>query len=222
MTVKIKELVDFFSEADDNLEKEFQQKAILQKYKEGTYLSLEGDKSSHFPIVKSGLVRVFKPGPKGQEITLYRIEPGQSCILTISSLLSKSVFPAVAVVEKDCEVILIPENTLKEWISKYKLWHEYILDYLSKVIFNILDILENISFKKTDSRILEYLIAKVHKDGNTITSTHQKIALDLGTAREVISRKLKILENQNLVKLSRGKIHILDINRLQNQLNLLQ
>ena len=153
---ELNKLVDFFANAGEKLVSDFRKNAIIQNFKKGTYLSMEGDSCNYFPIVKSGLIRVFKLGPKGQEMTLYRIEPGQSCILTISCLLSDHEFPALAVVEEDCEVVLIQENVLKEWLNKYNEWNQYIFNYLSKVLFNVLKILENISFKKTDTRILEY------------------------------------------------------------------
>lgn len=220
--INLNKLVDFFADADSKLIDEFSQKAVTQSFKKGTYLTMEGDSCGYFPIVKSGLVRVFKLGPRGQEMTLYRIEAGQSCILTISCLLSNHTFPALAVVEEDCDVVLIQERTMKEWMNKYELWSRYIFDYLSKVLLNVLEILENISFKRTDTRIIEYLISNSHQHGNTLKTTHQQIALDIGTAREVVSRALKNLERQNLIKLSRGKIILLDIPNLQNELTLLQ
>ncbi len=222
MDVSLDKLVDFFAEADNKLIEEFSQKAVMQSFKKDTYLSMEGDSCKYFPIVKSGLIRVFKLGPRGQEITLYRIERGQSCILTISCLLAKHSFPALAVVEEDCEVILIPENILRDWMSRFSLWNQYIFDYLSKVLLNVLKILENISFKRTDTRIIEYLLTLSHQHGNTLNVTHQKIALDIGTAREVVSRALKNFENQKLIKLSRGKINILDMKKLESELALLQ
>ena len=222
MDLNLSKLVVFFAEADNKLLDEFKQKAVMQAFKKGTYLSMEGDACKYFPIVKSGVIRVFKLGPRGQEMTLYRIEPGQSCILTISCLLSNHKFPALAVVEENCEVVLIPDNILKDWMNRFALWNQYIFDYLSKVLLNVLKILENISFKRTDTRIIEYLIAQSHQHGNTLNITHQKIALDIGTAREVVSRALKTFENQKLIELSRGKISILDLNGLESELVLLQ
>lgn len=220
--IELNQLVPFFSEADENIISDFRKNAVLQNFKKGTYLSMEGDSCEYFPIVKSGLIRVFKLGSRGQEVTLYRIEPGQSCILTISCLLSNHKFPAVAVVEEDCEIVLIQEKILKEWMNKHKKWNEYIFDYLSKVLFNVLKILENISFKRTDLRILEYLTSSAMQSNNIIKVTHQKIALEIGTAREVVSRFLKQLERQKLINLQRGKIIILDFAKLQQELTLLQ
>ncbi len=91
-------------------------------------------------------------------MTLYRIEPGESCVLTMSCLLGKNTFPAIAVVENDCEVFLIPSDKLRNWILKYPKWNEYIFNYLSNVLVNVIGLLEDITFKRMDSRILEYLV----------------------------------------------------------------
>ncbi len=219
---KLGDLVEFFLNADEKLETSFKQNAIMQSFPKGTYISMEGDSCKFFPIVKSGLIRVFKLGPRGQEMTLYRIEPGQSCILTISCLLSNHDFPAIAMVEEDCEVVLIEERTMKEWMSKYSIWSNYIFDYLSQVLLNVLKVLENVSFKNTDIRILEYLITASAQQGDSIITTHQQIALEIGTAREVVSRSLKSLERQNLVRLSRGKINVPNLKKLQKELTLLK
>jgi CRP/FNR family transcriptional regulator len=218
----LRNLVSFFSNADEKLVTDFQKQAVVQSFTKGTFLSMEGDACQYFPIVKSGLIRVYKLGPKGQEMTLYRIEPGQSCILTISCLLSNHNFPALAVVEEDCEVVLIQEKILREWLSKYNQWNQYIFDYLSQVLMNVLKILENISFKRTDTRIIEYLLSAVINLGYEIKTTHQKLALDIGTAREVVSRSLKNLEKQNMIELQRGKIIVKDLDKLKKELTLLQ
>lgn len=220
--INLSELVTFFSDADKKLIDDFNNNAVVQSFGKGTYLSMEGDACQYFPIVKSGLVRVYKLGPRGQEMTLYRIEPGQSCILTISCLLSNHNFPALAVVEEDCEVVLIHENILKDWLARYNKWNQYIFDYLSQVLMNVLKILENISFKRTDTRIIEYLLSAVIDLGSEIKVTHQKIAMDIGTAREVVSRSLKNLENQKMIELQRGKIIIKDLEKLKKELTLLQ
>lgn len=222
LEIDLRKLVSFFSNAEDKLVDDFRENAVLQKFNKGTYLSMEGDACQYFPIVKSGLIRVYKLGPRGQEMTLYRIEPGQSCILTISCLLSNHSFPALAVVEENCEVILVQEKILKDWLEKYNKWNQYIFDYLSQVLMNVLKILENISFKRTDTRIIEYLLSAVINYGAEIKVTHQKIALDIGTAREVVSRSLKHLENQNMIELQRGKIIVKNIDKLKKELTLLQ
>ena len=183
MEYKLGEIVPFFRDADSNIEDEFKQYAMVQKFSQGAFLSLEGDSCNYFPIVKSGIVRVYKIGRTGQEMTLYRIKRGESCILTISFLLSKNPFPAVAIAEKDCEMILIPANVIPDWISKFPLWNNYVFDYLSKVLINVISMLEDITFKRVDIRIAEYLTKSFLAKGKiikaTLSSRNCRITLEL-------------------------------------------
>lgn len=222
MEAKLSELIPFFNGADSKIEDEFRQHAISQKFPRGTFLSMEGDSCNFFPIIKSGLIRVYKISSIGQEMTLYRIEPRESCVLTISCLLSNNRFPAVAYVESDCEVILIPARVITDWVNKFSLWNEYIFDYLSRVLLKVITLLENITFKRVDIRIAEYLLKCFHSKGNPIKVTHQEIAADLGTAREVVSRILKDFELQKLLTLKRGEIIIEDYVSLKEKLTYIQ
>lgn len=222
MVAELSKIVPFFSNASEAINLEFAKNCMTQSFRKGTVLSMEGDSVTYFPIIKSGLIRVYKVGSSGQEITLYRINPGESCILTISCLLAQNNFPAIAVVEKDSEVLLITSAKLREWIRKYDIWAEYIYNYLSKVLMNVLKIIDNISFKKMDVRIIEYLIESSTEKGKTLKVTHQQIAYDIGTAREVVSRTLKDLESKNNISQSRGKIIINNISELQKKLVYLQ
>lgn len=222
MVLELSKIVPFFSSASEEINSEFAKNCMAQSFKKGVVLSMEGDSVTYFPILKSGTIRVYKVGSSGQEITLYRINPGESCILTISCLLAKNNFPAIAAVEKDSEVLLITATKLREWIKKYDVWAEYIYNYLSKVLMNVLKIIENISFKKMDVRIIEYLIENFKKKGKILQLTHQQIAHDIGTAREVVSRTLKDLEAQKNISQSRGKIIIENPKELGKKLIYLQ
>lgn len=222
MVLELSKIIPFFSSASEEINSEFAKNCMEQSFKKGVVLSMEGDSVTYFPILKSGTIRVYKVGSSGQEITLYRINPGESCILTISCLLAKNNFPAIAAVEKDSEVLLITAATLREWIKKYDVWAEYIYNYLSKVLMNVLKIIENISFKKMDVRIIEYLIENFKKKGKILQLTHQQIAHDIGTAREVVSRTLKDLEAQKNISQSRGKIIIENPKELGKKLIYLQ
>lgn len=222
MSHHLKDIIPFFISVNEKIERDFSEIAVAQYFRKGTFISMEGDSCNYFPIIKSGIIRVYKVGNKGQEITLYRINSGESCILTISCLLAQNKFPAIAVVEEDSEVLLVPAATLREWIRKYEIWAEYIYNYLSEVLMNVLEIIENISFKKIDVRIIEFLINYSLKHSKTIKLTHQQIAYDIGTAREVVSRTLKELELQNIISQTRGKIVVNDISKLQKKIAYLQ
>lgn len=216
------EIVPHFENAPESLIEDFKRQRISKVFKKGTSITLEGDQCIYFPIVKSGVVRVYMLGNNGQEITLYRIEPGESCILTISCLLSNKNFPAYTYVEKDSEILLVANNVLKEWVSKYDSWAQYIYNYLSSVLINVLNLIDDLTFKRTDTRIYEYLIENYVKHGKVIKTTHKEIAYDLGTAREVVSRILKELESEILITIHRGEIVVKDIDAIKRRVKYLQ
>ncbi len=111
-----------------------------------------------FANCKKWSVRVYKLSPNGQEMTLYRIKSGESCILTISCLLTNKAFPAIAFTESDSEVILIDSANVKNWINKHNIWREFIFNYMSNIIFKVLSLLESSTFNRTESRIIDFLL----------------------------------------------------------------
>ena len=178
---------------------------------------MEGEECNYLPIVKSGIVRVYKLSPNGNEITLYRINKGESCILTISCLLTNKRFPAIAFTESETEVLLVNANNVKNWINKYEIWRKFIFNYMSNIIFKVLTLLESSTFNRTEARLIDFLIQKSLEQGMIIKFTHQKIASEIGTSREVVSRILKELEDNKFLKLSRGSIQVLRIESLKNR-----
>ena len=216
------EVLPFFENAEETLLKDFQKNHIIRYFNKGQFLTMEGDSCMYFPIVKSGIVRVYKLGENGQEFTLYRINSGESCILTISCILSNDHFPALAFIEEKCEVILIPSDIFNSWIDKYKLWNDYVFSYMSSILNKVISVVESLVFTRTDLRIADFLFRNSLKVGKELNITHQSIANELGTAREVVSRILKNLEKEKILELSRGKITIIDLAKLRTKVKLLQ
>lgn len=165
----------------------------------------EGDECTSLALILRGSVRVFKIGETGREITLYHINPGESCILTASCLMSEVNFPAFAKTETEVEAIVIPAFIFKHWIKSYPFWQEYVFNLLSRRLGAIISVVEEVAFRRVDSRIAAYLLS-----GNKaiIQKTHFEIATEVGTSREVVSRILKDFENRNIVSLSRGIVTI--------------
>ena len=216
------EILPFFKNADDELINSFQKNHVTKTFTKGQFLTMEGDSCGYFPIVKSGIVRVYKLGENGQEFNLYRINPGESCILTISCILSNNQFPALAYIEEKCEVILVPSDTFNGWIGKYKLWNDYVFSYMSSILNKVISVVESLVFTRTDLRIADFLFKNSLKVGKELNITHQSIANELGTAREVVSRILKNLEKEKILEISRRKITIIDLAKLRTKIKLLQ
>jgi CRP/FNR family transcriptional regulator len=176
----------------------------------GEMVFLEGDTCGFFALILSGTIRIYKTGESGREITLYRFGAGESCILTASCILSSTRFPAAAAVEEDVQAVLIPKELLHEFVKNYEGWRTYFFDVLASRLSEVMETVEEVAFRKMDERILAYL--RANSINGIVESTHQHIAADLGTSREVVSRILKDFEKHGLVKINRGKITILGNN----------
>jgi len=200
--------------ADPKLIRDFQQAAFFAKIPTGRDVFLEGDQVDAIAFLISGVVRVYKIGVTGREITLYRFGNGQSCILTANAILSQKTFPAVATVEKDAEAVMIPADIFRDWIQRYGLWREFVFDLLSQRLVSVMEIVDEVAFQRMDVRVISFLVNHARLT-NPIQITHQEIAAELGSSREVISRLLEDLVQRGLVRSSRGEIEVLDVEGLQ-------
>ena len=201
--------------ADPQLIRDFQMSAYLAKIPVGHDVFLEGDRVEAIALLISGVVRVYKIGETGREITLYRFGNGQSCILTANAILSQKTFPAVATIEEDAEAVMIPAETFRTWVGKYDLWREFVFDLLSQRLSKVMSIVDEVVFRRMDARVASLLLTRslVH---NPMRVTHQEIASELGSSREVISRLLEDLSARGFVRVGRGEIEILDSDGLRS------
>jgi CRP/FNR family transcriptional regulator len=174
----------------------------------------QGTQCSHLALVITGSARVYKLAENGREITLYRIGPGESCILTASCIMNGEPFPANAVSEEPIEALLINTADVIRWTDKTSAWRNYLFNLISSRLSEVIGVVEEIAFRRVDHRLADYLIQLSKHNGTRIESTHQTIASDLGTSREVVSRILKDLEQQQMITTARGVINICDSQRL--------
>ena len=179
------------------------------------FISIEGDVCNHLPLIISGSARVYKIGANGREITLYRLDRGDSCIMTASCIISQKVFPAFAIAETEVEAFVIPANNLRAWVKYNPIWQEYIFGILAQRLTNVIEIVEEVAFGRLDYRIASYLVNNSDNKLKTLRITHEAIAQELGSSREVISRILKTFEKQELLSLSRGKIELRNWSQLE-------
>ncbi|MGZ9222694.1 MAG: Crp/Fnr family transcriptional regulator [Anaerolineales bacterium] len=206
---RISHALPILQQADAQLVREFQQSAFLARIPAGHDVFLEGDQVEAIALLISGVVRVYKIGETGREITLYRFGNGQSCILTANAILSQKTFPAIATVEKEAEAVMIPAAIFRAWVVSYDLWREFVFDLLSQRLSSVMAIVDEIAFRRMDARVASLLLTRVQLQ-NPLRITHQKIAAELGSSREVISRLLEDFSERGLIRSGRGEIEVLD------------
>ena len=202
-----------FAKAGPDVQAELFEHAALVQIPAQQFICLEGNKCSGIPLVLEGRARVYKLSESGREITLYRVEPGDSCILTASCIMSDIELPAFVATETDVEAIVILPAVLRRWVNQYEVWSEFLWTMLASRFAEVISLVEEVAFQRVDKRTADYLVHAADADG-IIKKTHQDIAADIGTSREVISRILKEFEHGGLVTLSRGEIHADDLKEL--------
>ena len=179
-----------------------------------------GQTCSHLALVLSGSARVYQLAASGREITLYRVSTGECCILTASCIMSEESFPAIAVCEQDLQAVVVPAALVEPWMCEFPAWRRFVWTLLAGRLSGVLCLLEEVTFQRMDQRLMQFLLGAVEQQGLQLTLTHQAIADDLGTSREVVSRILKDLEQRGLLGLARGQIHIHKQDALAQQLAL--
>lgn len=202
--------------ADQGFLKEFQRSAFLARIPAGRDVFLEGDLVEAIALLISGVVRVYKIGETGREITLYRFGNGSSCILTANAILSQKTFPAIATVEQDAEAVMIPADSFREWVRRYDLWRDFVFDLLSQRLSTVMAVIDEVVFQRMDRRVAALLLQR-GKTENPIHITHQEIASELGSSREVISRLLEDFIDQGSIRSGRGVVEILDRGSLESR-----
>lgn len=213
---RIFQSMPFLKNADSGFVKEFQKSAFLAQIPAGHDVFLEGDRVEATALLISGVVRVYKIGETGREITLYRFGNGSSCILTANAILSQNTFPAIATVEQDAEAVMIPADVFRDWVKRHDLWRDFVFDLLSQRLSTVMAVVDEVVFHRMDRRVANLLL-KRGKEENPIHITHQEIASDLGSSREVISRLLEDFISEGSVRSGRGIIEVLDFEVLQDR-----
>lgn len=193
------------------LKKELVEISSIHKFSAGTVILKQGAYIKVIPLVISGLAKVFKEeAVNGNEVLLYYIQPGESCIMSVTTLIRNRASQVKAVIEEDSEVVIIPADKALQIAKSYPKWNEFIYDLFNLKFEELLNVIEILTFSNKEKRLIEYLKKESQlKETPILHTTHQQIAYDLGSSREVISRLLKKLEHQNVVRLYQGIVELL-------------
>lgn len=206
----------FISSINQSDEELLKKVSLWQAVKKDNLLTTEGDGCTYFSFLLSGTIRVYKLGESGREITLYRLFEGDSCILTASCILSNSNFPAISVAETDIEVVSIPSSLFRDWINKYDSWRHFIFELIAQRLAEIISVVDEIAFRHIDTRTADRILQLYEKRGNPVKITHQQLASDIGSSREVITRILKDFEEKGDISTSRGAITVVNAQSLKS------
>jgi CRP/FNR family transcriptional regulator len=189
------------------LEEELRANSQLKTLPAETVMMQSNSYIRSIPVVLSGSMRVMREDEDGREILLYYIKPGESCIMSFLAGIHEDTSKVKLVVEEDSEVLMLPIAKASEWIKVYPEWADFIFKLYHRRFEELLDVINAVAFQKLDDRIVTLLKRKASVYGsNEFSITHQQLAEELGTTREVISRLLKQMEKQELITLSRNKI----------------
>jgi len=186
------------------------QYGVVRHYKAGEMILDENSHIRAIPIVISGTLKVMRTEEDGREILLYYIKAGESCIMSFLGGLHDETSKVRAEVEEDAEILFLPVEKVSLFIREYPEWLDYIFRLYHKRFEELLEIVNAIAFRKVDERLLDLLQKKKLVSGsNTLQVTHEQLANELGTARVVVSRLLKQLEERGQLQLGRNKITLM-------------
>ncbi len=182
----------------------------------GTVGYREGDHCGVYVLRLAGQSRVYKMSASGREILLYRVNAGETCVITTTCLLGNSDYPASTIVEEAIRDVIVPAAVFNQLMIDSKVFRTFVMTNYGALISDLIVLLDEVAFHSLDARL-----AKVLLDANSlhIARTHQQLADELGTAREVVSRQLKRFEQKNWVELGRGDIAVNDRVALQKLVN---
>lgn len=184
------------------------------RLRRGAAVFRPGDAPLHWLLVLSGRVRVSLVAETGREIVLYRVGPGESCVLTTSNLLAGTLQTAEAVVEEDAEAALLEAATFKRLLGESAGFRDGALAAYAGRMAELVQVLEDTVFHGLPQRLARAILARAGDGGDVARATHQDLAAELGTAREVITRTLNGFSRDGLVALARGEIVVRDRTRL--------
>lgn len=189
-------------------------KSAVVTVREGSVIFGPGKSPENLLLLLEGRVRVQQVSEAGREIVLYRVEAGQSCVLTTACLLAHEGYSAEGIAETDVRAVAIPRTVFDDLIAQSVTFRTFIFTAYSKRITDLFQIIEDIAFQRVDIRLAQKLLDLERGTGH-IKATHQQLAAELGTAREVISRQLGEFQRRGWIRQSRGSVELVEPDGLE-------
>ena len=203
----IKKIFPSFS---TELVKDVDANASIQSFKAGDIIMRTGQYIKNTVLVISGKIKVYREDENGGEFFMYYLQPGQACAISMICATKNEKSQIMAKVVEDVELIMVPLPLMDKWMMEHRSWYEYVIGSYRARFEEVLEVIDNIAFRAMDERLEFYLKRHAAVCGcNELKLSHQEIATELNTSREVISRLLKKMEQRGLVTLYRNNIEIL-------------
>lgn len=197
---------------EDELLEEINRIGTFKEVPEGFEIIKPGSYIKFMPLIINGAIKVLRGDLDGDELLLYFLERGDTCAMTLSCCMGDHKSEIRAIAEIDTKLVMIPVKKMEEWTTKYRSWRNFVFDSYHKRLIEVIETIDSIAFLKMDDRLLKYLRDKIKiNQSKIINSTHQQIAYDLHTSRVVISRLLKKLEKDGIVRLNRNNLEVIQI-----------
>jgi CRP/FNR family transcriptional regulator len=215
MTTNWQDAFPQLAELNDNVINALMDNAMIVNLPKDATAFHQGGECGSYLLVLDGDVKVLTRSENGREIVLYRLSRGDSCILTTSCLFGKNTYPAEGIAETDVTAIAIPAPVFQHAVQNSDMFRAFVFESFSSHLSSLITLVEEVAFGKLDIRLARHLL-KLAQDKSSLDATHQQLATELGSAREVISRQLKDFESRGWIKLHRGNIEFLEKQALEN------
>lgn len=204
----MKEFITQYNFLEKELQQEILKVGVPKTFHTNETLIREGQFITSFPLVLKGLIRISRNNDEGNELLLYYLKANEVCAMALTCCMANLTSNVKAIAEEETEVILIPVALLDTWMVKYVTWKQFVMQTFQSRFRELINTVDSIAFLKLDERLVKYFIDRHQQSGaTTFNGTHQDLALQLNTSREVISRLLKKLEKQGKIELSRNFIN---------------
>lgn len=214
----IMSMYPFLDTLDDEAKSIVKSSLIIKRFDTDYTLMQEGASCLGFSLIANGSIRVYKISNKGREVTLYKLSSGDTCYLSMSCMLSNKSYPAYAQVIEPATVVFIPSNVFSKYIYNTLEFQKYLFTNLYTKFNDVINVLEEVAFESIDTRVAKYLlsISKNSNNSKFLYLTQEKIAQEVGTSREVVSRMITDFKNKEILTSQRGKITILNFEKLNS------
>ncbi len=190
----------------DLIEKE----AVQRSFNAGDIIMRTGQYIKSTVLVLEGRIKIYRENQDGGEFLMYYLQPGQACAVSMICAIQSGTSEIMAMAEEDSEVLMIPVHLMDDMMNQYKSWYQFVIQTYRGRFDELLSVVDNIAFRNMDERLEFYIKRYVEKAGKkNLEISHQQIADDLNSSREVISRLLKKMEQRGLVKLHRNMIELI-------------